>query len=99
GGQTKVSKFVQNKRIVKNNFLPIPPLFEMIQKESGTSWKEMYQVFNMGQRLEVYLDEKHAQMVIDISKSFGIDAQICGYVEEAEGEHVRIETENGTFEY
>ncbi len=99
GGQTKVSKFVQNKRIVKNNFLPIPPLFEMIQKESGTSWKEMYQVFNMGQRLEVYLEEKHAQAVIDIAKSFGIDAQICGYVEEAEGEHVRIETNNGTFEY
>lgn len=99
GGQTKVSKFVQNKRIVKNNFLPIPPLFELIHKESGTSWKEMYQVFNMGQRLEVYLEEKHAQAVIDISKSFGIDAQICGFVEEAEGEHVRIETENGIFEY
>jgi phosphoribosylformylglycinamidine cyclo-ligase len=99
GGQTKVSKFVQNKRVVKNNFLPVPPLFEMIRKESGTSWKEMYQVFNMGQRLEVYLDEKHAQTVVDISKSFGIDAQICGYVEAATGEHVRIETEHGTFEY
>jgi phosphoribosylformylglycinamidine cyclo-ligase len=99
GGQTKVSKFVQNKRVVKNNFLPVPPLFEMIRKESGTSWKEMYQVFNMGQRLEVYLDEKHAQTVVDISKSFGIDAQICGYVEAATGEHVLIETEHGTFEY
>jgi phosphoribosylformylglycinamidine cyclo-ligase len=99
GGQTKVSKFVQNKRIIKNNFLPVPPLFELIQKESGTSWKEMYQVFNMGQRLEVYLDEKHARTVVDISKSFGIDAQVCGYVEEAKGEHVRIETKQGTFEY
>ncbi len=99
GGQTKVSKFVQNKRIIKNNFLPVPPLFELIQKESGTSWKEMYQVFNMGQRLEVYLDEKHARTVVDISKSFGIDAQVCGYVEEAQGEHVRIETAQGTFEY
>lgn len=99
GGQTKVSKFIRNKRVVKNNFLPVPPLFELIQKESGTGWKEMYQVFNMGQRLEVYLSEKHAQQVVDISRSFGIDAQVCGYVEEAEGEHVRIETENGNFDY
>lgn len=99
GGQTKVSKFVNNKRIVKNNFLPIPPLFEMIQKESGTEWKEMYQVFNMGQRLEVYLDEKHAQTVIDIAKGFNIDAQVTGYVEEAKGEHVRIESPYGTFDY
>ncbi|MCB0650317.1 MAG: phosphoribosylformylglycinamidine cyclo-ligase [Saprospiraceae bacterium] len=99
GGQTKVSKFVQNKRIIKNNLLPVPPLFQLIQKESGTEWKEMYQVFNMGQRLEVYLDKKYAEEVINIANNFGIDAQICGYVEDAVGEHVRIESPYGVFEY
>lgn len=99
GGQTKVSKFVQDKRIIKNNLLPVPPLFQLIQEESGTEWKEMYQVFNMGQRLEVYLDKKYAEQVINIAKHFGIDAQICGHVEDAVGEHVRIESPYGVFEY
>lgn len=99
GGQTKVSKFVQDKRIIKNNLLPVPPLFQLIQEESGTEWKEMYQVFNMGQRLEVYLDKKYAEQVINIAKHFGIDAQICGHVEEARGAHVRIESPYGVFEY
>ncbi|RMG85781.1 MAG: phosphoribosylformylglycinamidine cyclo-ligase [Bacteroidetes bacterium] len=99
GGQTKVKKFVQNKRVVKNNLLPVPPLFQMIQEESGTSWREMYQVFNMGHRLEIYLSEKDAQQVVDLAKSFKIDAQIIGHVEAAEGESVRIESPYGTFEY
>lgn len=99
GGQSKVQKFIKNKRVIKNNLLPVPPLFNLIKTESGTDWKEMYQVFNMGHRLEVYLNEKDAQHVIDLSKSFNIDAQIIGHVEEADGEHVRIESEFGTFEY
>ena len=99
GGQTKVKKFVENKRVVKDNLLSIPPLFKMIQEESGTDWKEMYQVFNMGTRLEIYVDEKEAQHIIDLSKSYNIDAQIVGHVEEAEGEHVRIEGPYGDFEY
>ncbi len=99
GGQTKVKKFIQNKRVIKNNLLPIPPLFKIIQEESGTDWKEMYQVFNMGHRLEFYVDEKDAPFIIEMSRSFNIDAQIIGYVEEAEGEEVRIESPFGVFEY
>lgn len=99
GGQSKVKKFIQNKRVIKNNLLPIPPLFKMIQEESGTEWKEMYQVFNMGHRLEIYLNEADAQHVIDLAKSFNIDAQIIGYVEEMDGESVRIESPFGTFDY
>ncbi len=99
GGQVKVSKFIKNKRVVKNNLLEIPPLFKLIQSESGTSWKEMYEVFNMGHRLEVYCDQSIAQSIIDVSKSFNIDAQIIGHVEEAEGEHVHIHSPQGNFEY
>ena len=99
GGQAKVSKFIKNKRIIKDNLLPIPPLFQMIQKESGTSWEEMYRVFNVGTRLDIYLPEKYAQKVIDISKSFNIDAQIVGRVEEAKGEEVIVKGPHGTFSY
>jgi phosphoribosylformylglycinamidine cyclo-ligase len=99
GGQTKVQHFIKNKRVVKNNLLELPPLFKMIQEESGTGWKEMYQVFNMGHRLEFYLNEKDAQSIIDIATSFGIDAQVIGHVEEAEGEHVRVESAFGKFDY
>ncbi len=99
GGQTKVQKFIQNKRVVKNNLLPLPPLFELIREESGTGWQEMYQVFNMGHRLEFYLNEKDAQTIIDISKHFNIDAQIIGYVEDAKGEQVRVESPYGVFNY
>ena len=77
----------------------MPPLFELIQKESGTGWKEMYQVFNMGHRLEFYLNKEDASTILDIAKSFNIDAQIVGYVEEAEGEHVRVDSPFGTFDY
>ncbi|MDX1940302.1 MAG: AIR synthase-related protein [Saprospiraceae bacterium] len=99
GGQTKVQKFIQDLRIVKNNLFPVPLLFKMIQQESKTAWREMYQVFNMGHRLEVYLPEAKADRVIEIAKAFNIPAQILGYVESAEGAKVRIESEQGVFEY
>ncbi|MEO1714006.1 MAG: AIR synthase related protein, partial [Bacteroidota bacterium] len=76
GGQGKVIKFVENKRIIKDNLFALPPLFELIQKESGTGWKEMYQVFNMGHRMEIYLPEEMAQEAIAIAQSFGIEAQV-----------------------
>jgi phosphoribosylformylglycinamidine cyclo-ligase len=100
GGQSKVLHYVPKPlRIVKNNLLPIPPLFRMIQEAAGTSWQEMYQVFNMGQRLEIYTDKDTAESIITISKSFNIDAQISGYVTTAEQKEVIIESEKGTFEY
>lgn len=99
GGQTKVGKFIENKRVIKNQLFPVPPLFELIQRESGTKWKEMYQVFNMGHRMEVYLNEKHAQAVIDVAQSFGIDAQVIGRVEQHTGNAVRIESPHGSFDY
>ncbi|HKK75993.1 MAG TPA: AIR synthase-related protein [Saprospiraceae bacterium] len=99
GGQTKVVKFLDQKKVIKDNMLPTPPLFQLIQEVSRTSWKEMYQVFNMGQRLEVYLREDQAQKVIDLAQSFNIDAQIIGRVEEAEKNTVEIQSEYGTFTY
>ena len=81
GAQTKILHFVDNLLIIKDNMFPIPPLFQVIQKESNTDWAEMYKVFNMGHRLEIYLPAEHAQQVIDISKSFNVDAQIIGHVE------------------
>ncbi len=99
GGQTKIIKFIKDKKIVKNNLLPIPPLFELIQSSSGASWKEMYQVFNMGHRLEVYLPAKFAEDIVKISKAFSIDAQIIGYVESAKGEKVEINNTYGSFLY
>ncbi|MCB0582956.1 MAG: phosphoribosylformylglycinamidine cyclo-ligase, partial [Phaeodactylibacter sp.] len=99
GGQTKVLHFVENKTIIKDNLLPLPPLFQLIHEESGTDWKEMYQVFNMGCRLEVYLPEKHAQQVVDIARSFHIDAQVVGRVEEGKGKGLRIKSKHGEFVY
>ena len=99
GAQTKVLHFVENKRIVKNNLFPIPPLFRIIQEQSGTDWSEMYKVFNMGHRMEIYIAPEYAEEVIKISKSFGIDAQIVGFVEEAEKNELIIESENGRFTY
>ncbi len=100
GAQTKVLHFVDNVHIVKNNLFPIPPLFQLIKEESNTSWEEMYKVFNMGHRMEVYLnDEKRAQELISIANSFGIDAQIIGRVEAHESKKVTIETSEGTFVY
>ena len=99
GAQTKVLHFVgDNCRVVKDNMFPVPPLFKAIQQQSGTDWQEMYKVFNMGHRLEVYLDPQHAQEVIDISHSFNIDAQIIGHIEEGK-KSLTINSEFGTFLY
>lgn len=99
GAQTKVLHFVENVHIIKNNLFPTPPLFNMIHEQSETDYKEMYKVFNMGHRLEIYLDEANAQKVIEIANSFNIDAQIIGRVEAHEGKKVTIESEFGKFEY
>ena len=99
GAQTKVMHFVKNKHVVKDNLFPIPPLFKLIQEESGTDWKEMYKVFNMGHRMEIYVSPEDAADIIEISKSFNIDAQIIGRVEDAEENHLTIKSEYGTFEY
>ena len=99
GAQTKILHFVDNLRIVKDNMFPVPPLFKVIQEQSGTDWKEMYKVFNMGHRLEVYLNEKHANEVIEISKSFNIDAQIVGHVEESDKKELIIKGELGEYSY
>lgn len=100
GGQSKVSHYLPTAlRVVKNNLLPVPPLFTMIQQSAGTDWKEMYQVFNMGQRLEIYTDKETAAAIVEISKSFNIDAQVSGYVEAADKKEVIVESPYGTFNY
>ena len=99
GAQTKVLHFVDNVHIIKDNLFETPPLFRIIQEESGTDWKEMYKVFNMGHRMEVYLDERHAEEVIDIAESYGVEAQIIGRVEPHKGKKVTIQGPYGTFEY
>jgi len=99
GAQTKILHFVENLHIIKDNLLPIPPLFKLIQEESNTDSKEMYQVFNMGHRLEFYVAQEDAQTIIDIAKSFNIDAQVVGRVEAAEIKKLTISSELGIFEY
>ena len=99
GGQTKVLKFLDNKKVVKNDLLPTPPLFHLIQAESGATWKEMYQVFNMGQRLEVYLPAAFAHQVIELAQSFNIEAKVVGHVEENPFNQVSIFSPYGHFEY
>lgn len=99
GAQTKVLHFVENVHVIKDNLFPVPPLFKTIQEQSGTDWKEMYKVFNMGHRLEVYIDPQYADQVIEISKSFGIDAQIIGRIEKSDHTHLTIQSEFGTFTY
>lgn len=99
GGQTKVLHFINNVHIIKNNLFPIPPLFKLIQEQSGTAFQEMYQVFNMGHRMEIYVDESIAQSIIDIAKSFNVAAQIIGLVEAADAKQLTIESEFGTFKY
>jgi phosphoribosylformylglycinamidine cyclo-ligase len=90
---------VNDVHVIKDNLFPIPPLFKLIQEESKTDWKEMYKVFNMGHRMEVYVPQEVAQSIIEISKSFNIDAQIVGRVEKNEGKKLTIQSEYGTFEY
>jgi phosphoribosylformylglycinamidine cyclo-ligase len=99
GAQTKVLHFVADVHIIKDNLLEIPPLFKMIHDQSGTDWQEMYRVFNMGHRLEVYLPEEYAEEVIKISKSFNVHAQIVGRVEAAETKKLTIKSPYGEFEY
>ena len=99
GAQTKILHFLKEYHVIKDNLFDTPPLFEAIQKESNTDWKEMYKVFNMGHRMELYLDQSRAQDVIDISKSFGIDAQIIGQVEPSDTKKLTIKSAYGTFEY
>jgi len=99
GGQTKVLHFANNIHITKDNLLPIPPVFQMIQSESKTDWKEMYQVFNMGQRLEIYCDPKVANKIIALAKAFKIDAQITGRCEKAKGKQLTIKSQYGEFQY
>lgn len=99
GAQTKVMHFVENKHVIKDNLFPVPPLFELIQQQSGTDWSEMYKVFNMGHRMEIYLSAAHASHVIDISRPFGIDARIIGRVEDAPANRLTIISEKGEFEY
>lgn len=99
GAQTKVLHFVDQVHIIKDNLFPIPPLFKLIQEESKTDWKEMYKVFNMGHRMEIYVPQAIAQSIIDISKSFNIDAQIVGKVEESPVKKLTIHSPYGQFEY
>lgn len=99
GAQTKVMHFVENKHVVKDSLFPVPPLFRIIQEQSGTDWKEMYKVFNMGHRMEVYVAPEDAQAVIDVAKSFNIDARIVGRVDDAPANRLTIKSEHGVFEY
>lgn len=98
GGQTKILHFMQDYQVIKDNLFTVPPLFELIQHESGTEWREMYEVFNMGHRMEIYLPKEKAGEVIDIAASFNLDAQIIGRVEEGERK-LTIQSEHGSFEY
>ena len=100
GAQTKILHFLgEQLRVVKDNLFPVPPLFELIQQHSGTAWSEMYKVFNMGHRMEIYLPEAYAQQVIDISRAFHIDAQVVGRVEQSDKRELVIESEKGYFLY
>ena len=99
GAQTKVLHFVEGKHVIKNNMFPIPPLFDLIQKESGTPWAEMYKVFNMGHRMELYVSPEHATRIIEISERFGVPAQIIGRVESAEQNHLTIYSPYGELHY
>ncbi|NHM05287.1 AIR synthase related protein [Flavobacterium celericrescens] len=99
GAQTKVLHFVDNVHVIKDNLFPVPPLFQLIQEQSKTDWKEMYQVFNCGHRMELYVPAEVAQDIIEISKSFNIDTQIVGRVEKSDSKKLTITSEYGTFEY
>ena len=99
GAQTKILHFVDKLHIIKDNLFDLPPVFKLIQEESGTSWKEMYQVFNMGHRMEIYTDRSTADKIINISNSFNIEAKIVGRVEDSKNKKLTITTTYGTFEY
>jgi len=99
GGQTKVLNFIQSHHIIKDNLFPLPPVFRVIQEQSGTSWQEMYQVFNMGHRMEIYTDAAQASGIIEISEKFEIEARIIGRVEQADKKQLTIESEIGPCTY
>ena len=99
GAQTIVMNFVDRLRVIKDNLFELPPLFRLIQEQSGTEWREMYQVFNMGHRMEIYTDPHPAQEIIEISKSFDIDARIIGRVESAEQNELIIDGPLGQYQY
>jgi phosphoribosylformylglycinamidine cyclo-ligase len=99
GAQTKVLHFIDQLHVIKDNLFDVPPLFKLIQDCSGTDWKEMYKVFNMGHRMEIYLNENIAGQVIQISKSFGVDAKVIGRVEKSSEKMVTIQSGFGEFRY
>jgi phosphoribosylformylglycinamidine cyclo-ligase len=99
GAQTKILHFIEDLHVIKDNLFPIPPLFDMIQRESGTDWKEMYQVFNCGHRMELYVPEAIATEIIAISQSFAVEAQVVGRVESGSGSRLTISSDKGIFEY
>lgn len=99
GGQTKVMHFIDNMHVVKNNLFPLPPLFRLIHEQSGTPWNEMYKVFNMGHRFEIFTGKQNADEIIDIASSFNLEARIIGYCEASDHKKLTISSEFGTFEY
>lgn len=99
GAQTKILHFIDKLHIIKDNLFDLPPVFKLIQQESGTSWKEMYQVFNMGHRMEIYTDRSTAEKIINISNGFNIEAKIVGRVEDSKNKKLTITSTYGTFEY
>lgn len=99
GAHTKVLHYIENLRIVKNRLLPVPPVFKLIQQESGTDWKEMFKVLNCGTRLEIYVEPQYASLIIDIAQSFGVAGEVIGYVEASDKNEVVIESEYGKFVY
>ena len=99
GAQTKVLHFVNNVHVIKDNMFELPPLFKLIHEESGTDWKEMYKVFNMGHRMELYVSQEIANDIISISESYNVEARIIGRVEKSKTKKLTIQTEFGEFEY
>ena len=99
GAQTKILHFIDNLHIIKDNMFAVPPLFKLIQEQSKTDWKEMYQVFNCGHRMELYVSPEIANDIIEISKSYNVNAQVIGRVEASETKKLTIESEFGTFNY
>jgi phosphoribosylformylglycinamidine cyclo-ligase len=99
GGQTKIMHFIDNMHVVKANLFPVPPLFRIIQEQSGTNWKEMYKVFNMGHRFEIYTDQKNASEIVNIARSFNLEAKIIGHCEASDRKRMTIISEFGIFEY
>lgn len=99
GAQTKVMHFVENKHVIKDNLFPVPPLFELIHEQSGTDWHEMYKVFNMGHRMEIYVTPQFAEKIIEIASEFNIEARVIGRVEDAPENKLTIISDKGTFVY